>query len=710
MTNHGFSWKRLGRLALKECRESLRDRRTIVTLILMPILLYPLLTIAFQQFLAAGAAGLDTTALRFGFENEAEAQMAVNLLSQGKPPTHSGIDGAEWKIDPKNQLRYIVNPKVKELLEAGEIDAWIRINTIDLMEQANGKKRENPNPNAERFQTQLWEMVVVQGAPNAMRAADYMERWANFAIQVVQLRQGVIPVAVVRRAPIKAPESGGERFSLAALIPLILVLMTITGAVYPAIDLTAGERERGTLELLVAAPASRFLILVAKYCAVLVVALMTATVNLVAMGVTMGATGLGQALFGKNGISLVTLAEIFGLQILFAAFFSALLLAITSFARSFKEAQAYLIPLMLVSLSPGFASLMPGVTLNGPLQVVPLMNIVLLARDLLNGQAQTATTAIVVATTLLYAAAALALAARTFGAEAVLNAEQGAWSDLWRKPPESQIAAPASAALFATAIAFPSYLLLGGFVQQLGEWPIQIRLLVAATAQALVFMALPLLFLSLRNVRMSTGLALKPPNWIFPIAAVLLGLSLWPFGHELALISRQMGISSFSDEALERFQKANEQLRSSSHPLFLFAAFALLPAISEELFFRGFLFSGLRRAFSPTATIWTTALIFGAFHLVTPNAIVVERFLPTALLGVVLAWLRWRSGSLWPGMLLHVCHNGLLIMLFSFEKQLIANGWGVQDEQHLSWTILGTALAVAVVGGLIVQRKAVSLS
>src|SRR5262249_52119059 len=81
------------------------------------------------------------------------------------------------------------------------------------------------------------------------------------------------------------------------LVPLVLILMTMTGAVYPAIDLTAGERERGTLEILVAAPIPRLSVLFAKYVAVLTVALLTAIVNLGMMALTLGFTGLGKQLF-----------------------------------------------------------------------------------------------------------------------------------------------------------------------------------------------------------------------------------------------------------------------------------------------------------------------------------------------------------------------------------------------------------------------------
>src|SRR5207244_9214524 len=131
--------------------------------------------------------------------------------------------------------------------------------------------------------------------------------------------------------------AGAPPFSLAALIPLILVLMTVTGAVYPAIDLTAGERERGTLEALIAAPVPRLGLLIAKYVAVLTVAILTALVNLTAMTITAHSTGLATSLFG-GGMTVGVVVKILLLLVLFAAFFSAILLALTSYARSFKEA------------------------------------------------------------------------------------------------------------------------------------------------------------------------------------------------------------------------------------------------------------------------------------------------------------------------------------------------------------------------------------
>jgi hypothetical protein len=139
------------------------------------------------------------------------------------------------------------------------------------------------------------------------------------------------------------------------------------------------------MEALIASPVPRFGLLLSKYVAVVSVASLTALANLGAMWITLTATGLGQLLLGESGFSLALVGLLLPLLVIFASFFSAILLGLCSFAKSFKEAQAYLIPIMLLSLAPGVLSLMPGVRLSWTLACVPLVNIVLLARDLLTG-------------------------------------------------------------------------------------------------------------------------------------------------------------------------------------------------------------------------------------------------------------------------------------------------------------------------------------
>jgi ABC-2 type transport system permease protein/sodium transport system permease protein len=399
---------RLMRLARKELTEILRDRRTIVTLIVMPLLLYPLLAIGFGQFAQGNKAANATSGIRIGFLTEADAQEWQRRLSGPQNVTYSRAKTREeWMGEGpyEEPLRQLENN-----LQTGSLDLFFRPRSGNT-----------------------WEVVYRDDLPTSREALAVVEKLA-LANEVKRLdaeltAKHVPPGELVPIAQ-RSEESG---FSLAVFVPLVLILMTMTGAVYPAIDLTAGERERGTLEVLVAAPIPRFSVLAAKYLTVLTVAVLTAVVNLAGLTVALLVNGVAAKEFEHSGQIVLILLEIFALVLLFAAFFSAVLLVVTSFARSFKEAQAYLIPLMVVSLAPGLVALIPGLELSPSLALVPLMNIVLLARDLLRGQAQVGTASLVVLSTAAYAVLAILLAGRVFGAEGVLYGESSSWRELFRR-------------------------------------------------------------------------------------------------------------------------------------------------------------------------------------------------------------------------------------------------------------------------------------
>jgi ABC-2 type transport system permease protein/sodium transport system permease protein len=407
-----FAPGRLVRLARKELTEILRDRRTIVTLLVMPLLLYPLLTIGFGQFVFTGNVARRTAVYRVGFP-EADKDWLSPYLTSGMPPPGAG----------QPELWAGPVPDIDQELREGRIDVGIR-------PRASGAGPQGPRE---------WELVYREDNAYSLDVVRYLER-VMAAADASQLRAelkrerggGAVPPArLFVRAPIAAERQSG--LSVAVFVPLVLILMTMTGAVYPAIDLTAGERERGTLEVLIAAPVPRVSLLFGKYVAVVTVAVLTALVNLTSMTVSLLISGLSEQVFGQGGLRVLTLLEILALVLLFAAFFSAVLLVLTSFARSFKEAQAYLIPLMVVSLLPGLVGLWPGLPLSGGLAVVPLLNIVLLARDLLNERADPVSAAVVVIATLTYAVLAIAVAAQVFGAEGVLYGESGGWRALLKR-------------------------------------------------------------------------------------------------------------------------------------------------------------------------------------------------------------------------------------------------------------------------------------
>ncbi len=708
---------RLRRLVVKELREILRDRRTIITLVVMPILIYPLLAVVFQRFLLTSVSVNQDVNYLIGVDSELELGILVQQIKAGNtalverernsPERHEeqskpkGLSfgritaGHSETATPSPQLLFHVMPS--DDAERSVIDSSYHLAVL--------RKRDPGGDSTEGLQSPTtWQLVYRAGSPTSEAAMHYVEsrlqayNERGLNEQLERLGVTASQPAATERHPISF--SGAPVFSLAALIPLILVLMTVTGAVYPAIDLTAGERERGTLETLIAAPVPRLGLLMAKYVAVLTVALLTAVVNLAGMTITAQSTGLGGTLFG-GGMTFSVVVKVLLLLALFAAFFSAILLAITSYARSFKEAQAYIIPLMLVCLVPGVLCLLPGLEFKGWMAVTPLVNIVMLARDLLEGTVVTPLAVAAVCSTILYVAAAIALAARIFGTDAILYGSPATWSDLVRRPAEPQPAATLPAAMLGLALMFAAYFVLASGLARSRELPMDRRLVVIALITAAVFGGIPIALSMFGRVSAASGLAVRRPAVGALLGAILLGLVLWPASHEAYLFSKWLGLSVLGKEQIAATEVMLSQMKMA--PLWLLlVTMALVPAVFEELCFRGFLFGALRTKLADDRTVIASAVLFGLFH----EVLIPGRLLVSTLLGLILGWVRLRTRSILPCVALHATYNGVLMTIAHYSDQIRAR-WDVAEQAHLPpmWLaisaigiILATAMIVASTG------------
>lgn len=697
--------RRLARLARKELRETLRDRRTIITLVVMPVLVYPLLSIIFHQFLLSGTGATgqsdepDIILVGVGSPKDDEElsnylQKAMQVIQHEPRPIGDllPVDASvETLLDERKQPQnLVIEPRSDYMsrLQSKEIDV-----AVELRRPADN---QGPTTIVLHFRPE---------SPRSRQGADLIQRRLhalNRAFQAAKLqsaRLSPLPLVGVNLRP-HGSEMAGTAFSLSALIPVVLVLMTVTGAVYPAIDLTAGERERNTLECLIAAPISRMQLLLAKYVAVLTVALLTAGVNLLGMIITLRTTGVGQKLLGPGAFTLSNLAAVLALLVLFAAFYSAVLLAITSLARSFKEAQAYLIPLMLLSLGPALASLMPGLKLTPLTSVMPLINVVLLARDLLGQEVESTDLiygGVAVVSTLLYSAVALTLAARIFGSDSILYGSDQTWGDLWRRPPKtSQQPTPTMLAV-CFALLFPLYVFAGGALGQTRELDLTARLLLNAGITAALFAWLPTHLVALRNVRWKNAFWWHAASPWALLGGAILGLSLWPIAHELVLLSHRIGLANLTEARLAEARQLVDKFRDLSPALVLFCL-AIVPAVCEELFFRGFLLSSLRRHVDAAAAIAISAVSFGLFHVLAGHLLTPERLLSSTFLGLFLATVAWRTQSVLPGIVLHAVNNGLLLSVAVFNTGLEESyGIGALETRHLpaSW-LAGSVLGAAV--------------
>ncbi len=327
---------RLVRLARKELTEILRDRRTIVTLIVMPLLLYPLLTLGFGQFAQETRTRTHPPLIRIGFANQAEQKEWHKLfgdqgqeltaivtvqavVSRTTPDFASGMtqvlavrrlqrlvamkrfQDALSVHGTANNLAYFGTDRPEEQVREGEFDPTpgvedaLRAGQLDLVIQ--------------RRSVSSWEIAYSddsQASRDALALVQERVLSAEVKRLDVSLRDAKIDHARPLRVVPMAQSSKAGPFSLVVFVPVVLILMTITGAVYPAIDLTAGERERGTLEVLVARADPRRLqcAFAAKYLAVLTVAVLTAWWSTSrSMTVSLLVSDNASKVFGTGGLS-----------------------------------------------------------------------------------------------------------------------------------------------------------------------------------------------------------------------------------------------------------------------------------------------------------------------------------------------------------------------------------------------------------------------
>ena len=200
-------------------------------------------------------------------------------------------------------------------------------------------------------------------------------------------------------------------------------MLCLTGAMYPAMDLTAGEKERGTMETILASPASRAEIVLGKFLLVVTASLVTAALSILSFAITIFG---GAELFSeltKNFVIAVSTRALLAVLVMIlplSLIFAAALLAISVMARSYREAQTYITPLMFIVILPAMASFLPGVELNAKLALVPILNVSLVSKEIFSGQYPWGLIALIFLSTTAYAAAAIYLAVRQFSREEVL--------------------------------------------------------------------------------------------------------------------------------------------------------------------------------------------------------------------------------------------------------------------------------------------------
>jgi sodium transport system permease protein len=487
--------------------------------------------------------------------------------------------------------------------------------------------------------------------------------------------------------------------------------MSVTGAFYPAIDLVAGEKERGTMETLLICPASRTEIVIGKFLTVMTFSMSTAILNLISMGLTgnyMMSMARGSALNQISNLtppSLSALMWVLVLLVPLAALFSALCLSLATFARSSKEGQYYLTPLLMVTMGLTVFCLMPTVEITPFYSVMPVVGPSLLLKELLvsPGSAGPLVYAIpVLVTSVIYSLLALWWAIEQFSREEVLFREAERFEvALWlRHLLRDKEATPSFAEggvcfVLIMLIQFASLKFFNKAVMQAPSGVAMLRLQMIFLVTTIACPALIMSIMLTTNVFQT--LRLRWPRWGMLGVAVVLPVTLHPLSAEL--LAR---LDWFFPPLPEGAARLFESLSSSSIPLWLtLLAFAITPAVCEELAFRGFILSGFSRSKRKWLAIVLSALAFGIVHMIP------QQVFNAALLGLVLGLIVIQSRSLFPAMLFHFTFNALPILRGKLGEKIGTDWvkvapaeWFFFDDGGLvryQWPTLLIAAAVSIV-------------
>ncbi|MEX0713470.1 MAG: ABC transporter permease subunit/CPBP intramembrane protease [Pirellulales bacterium] len=709
-----MNWTNVKLIFSREVRDQLRDRRTLFMIAVLPLLLYPLLGMSmFQvlQFVTEHA----TKVLVIGADElpESPALLDADRFATRwfKDPGNDRL--LELTIEPGSRSDRIATARAERALAQGEFEAVVFF-PPDFADRLSAFRRSLTQPRtaegAEREQAAeqipspsiFYNTAKEKSQITFARVSQVLERWTQ-EIGRQNLADSHLPESAARPFELSehdVAEAGHRDAAVwSKLLPFLLVIWALTGAFYPAVDLCAGEKERGTLETLLSSPAERTEIVWGKLLTVMLFSMVTAILNLVSMGIT-GAFVMN-VLPELGRPPAMTPLWLFIALVPMSALFSALCLALAAFARSTKEGQYYLMPLVLVTMPLVVLPMAPGVELTLGNSLIPVTGVVLLLRAMVEGNYWQALPFVppVAAVTLACCLWAVRWAVDQFNAESVLFRESERLDfGLWLKHlmRDREATPSASEALFCGVLILLIKFFMNLAVPQPGSFA---DLAVVTLVSQLVVVATPALLMTVMLTRSprQTLLLRMPSFWSLPAAAVL-ALVLHPAVLQLSELVQWL--YPVKSEVYESVAALFAQAPSLWQLLLLVA---VMPAICEELAFRGFMLSGLRRTGHKWRAIALSSFFFGLTHGLLQQSIV------ACVVGLLIGYLVVQSGSLLTGIVFHMVHNGLAVAsgplseAYPAESALVS--WlvrpGAEGGYAFQWPAVLGGLAIAA---LLVNR------
>ncbi len=384
-------------IAKKEITDLLRDKRTLMTMIVIPVLIFPIIM---------GITGKITSN---NIKKEQEKALKIGIVES------ANTDHIKKLFEGRKDIQFTSFPSTSQfesLIQKDSIDGALIVSD-SLIESISSMKAAQITL---LYKSANWgvkerTMGVLEGYKNALME----ERLAKLNIA----RRSIDPIEIKAQDVSSVREKIGQ--SIGGMIPYIFIIFSFIGCMYPAIDLFTNEKERGTLETILVTPVKRLEILFGKMIVVSLTGLISAILSLV--GLSVGLKQFSSDLPGDIMGTLMSFIEpsnaimLIGMMIPLIVFFAGLLTMVTTYAKSYKEAQSIISPMMIIIILPAVIGMMPGIELNFSTALIPIANISLATKEIIAGTISYPLFVVVLCSLLVYAAIGVFAAALWFGRE-----------------------------------------------------------------------------------------------------------------------------------------------------------------------------------------------------------------------------------------------------------------------------------------------------
>ena len=402
----------------KELLEILRDKKTLIFSILLPTIIFPVLFFGLFSFVESKEDESKVKELSIAFVNIGEFSELESLFSPDKNFKKVTLESDDYEQE-------VLNDNVDFILEVPESTTLPAVSS--KQEIINLYYKGSSSLDNISFSR-------VRDVIDAFNTTQRVELGKRFDLSTDNVKAFNKPVEIERKNFASERERVGE--IAGPLIAYILIVLAISGAMYPALEIGVGEKERGTLETLLLTPMTKGKIVLAKFAVIFTASFFTVVVTLLSYlfwTYIFSQAGVGPAenpasVTGKETSSLDFLSNISGLDILLVAvllvpltsIFASIMLSASIYAKNMKEAQAYMSPIFMIGFMPVIVAFVPGMELNVKTAMIPITNVALAMKDLVKGTVDYGMIMVLLASTVVIAGALLYFTTQFFKKEKVL--------------------------------------------------------------------------------------------------------------------------------------------------------------------------------------------------------------------------------------------------------------------------------------------------